>query len=58
MTTAVFSTDYDLRPTDGLVAGDTIKIVETAGTVVDVVLLTVNADGKTVTFASTAITAA
>jgi len=58
MTTAVFSTDYDLRPTDGLVAGDTIKIVETAGTVVEVVLLTVNADGKTVTFASTAITAA
>jgi len=58
MTTAVLSTDYDLRPSDGLVVGDTITIVETAGTTVDVVLLTVNADGKTVTFASTAITAA
>jgi len=57
MTTAVLSTDYDLRPSDGLVAGDVIRIVETAGTTVDVTLLTVNADGKTVTFASTAITA-
>jgi len=57
-TSAVLSTDYDLRPTDGLVAGDVIQIKETAGTTVNVTLLTVDADGKTVTFASTAITAA
>lgn len=58
MTSIVFSTDYDLRPSDGLVVGDVLRIVETAGTTVDVTILTINADGKTVTFASTAITAA
>ena len=53
MTAAVFSTDYDLRPADGLVIGDTIIV---GG--VEVVLTSVNADGKTVGFASTSITAA
>lgn len=52
MTTAVLSTDSDLRPTDGLVAGDVLII---GG--VELTLLTVDADGKTVTFASTAVTA-
>jgi len=58
MVTAVFKTDYDLRPTDGLCVGDIIRIVETAGTTVDVTLLTINANGTTVTFVSTVITAA
>lgn len=57
-TSIVFSTDSDPRPADGLVVGDIIRIVETAGTTVDVTLLTINADGKTVTFVSTPITAA
>lgn len=52
MTSLVFSTDYDLRPADGLVIGDTIMV---GG--VEVVLTSVNVDGKTVGFASTAITA-
>jgi len=53
MTSVVLSTDYDLRPADGLVIGDTIIV---GG--VEVVLTSVNADGKTIGFASTAITAA
>lgn len=57
-TSLIFSTDSDLRPADGLCVGDVLRIVETAGTTVDVTLLTVNADGKTVTFVSTPITAA
>ena len=52
MVSAVFSTDSDLRPADGLVIGDTIII---GGT--EVVLTSINVDGKTVGFASTAITA-
>lgn len=52
MTTAVLSTDYDLRPADGLVIGDSININGTT-----VVLTSVNADGKTVGFSSTSITA-
>ena len=53
MTTAVLSTDSDLRPTDGLVIGDTVII---GG--VDLVLTGVNANGTTITFASTTVTAA
>lgn len=52
MTSAVLSTDSDLRPADGLVIGDTISINGT-----QVVLTSVNADGKTVGFSSTSITA-
>jgi hypothetical protein len=57
VTTLVFSTDYDLRPTDGLVVNDVIRLVKDSGTV-DLTILTINADGKTITFASTSITAA
>lgn len=53
MTSLVLSTDYDLRPADGLVIGDTITINGT-----EVVLTSVNADGKTVGFASSNVTAA
>ena len=53
MTAAVFDSKYDIKPTAGLVAGDVIVV---GG--VEVTLLTVAADGITVTFASTAITAA
>lgn len=53
MTTAVFKTDYDLRPTDGLVIGDVINV---GG--VDLTLTSVNANGVSVGFASTAVTAA
>ncbi len=52
MTSLVFSTDYDLRPADGLVIGDILKVGGTT-----VTLTSINADGKTVGFASTAVTA-
>jgi len=52
MTEVVLSTDYDLRPADGLVVGDVIRV---GG--VDVTLTSVNANGTTVGFASTSITA-
>ena len=52
MTSAVLSTNYDLRPADGLKIGDIIKIGS-----VNVTLTSINADGKTVGFISTAITA-
>lgn len=52
MTSAVLKTEYDLRPTDGLKVGDVLRI---GG--VDVTLTSVNADGKTVGFGATAITA-
>lgn len=52
MTSAVLSTDSDLRPADGLVINDVININGT-----NVTLTSVNADGKTVGFASTSITA-
>lgn len=58
MTSLELSTDYDLRPTDGLLAGDKLLITTDAGSTVEVTLLTVAADGKTVTFASTTVTAA
>lgn len=57
VTSLELSTTYDPRPADGLVAGDVIHLVKDSGTV-DLTILTVNADGKTVTFASTSITAA
>lgn len=57
VTSLVLSTDYDLRPTDGLVVGDVIRLVKDSGTT-DLTILTINADGKTLTFASESITAA
>lgn len=53
MTSAVLKQDYNAKPTEGLVAGDVITV---GG--VDLTLLTVAADGITVTFVSTAVTAA
>lgn len=53
MTSAVLSTDSDLRPSDGLVIGDVVSI---GG--VSLTLTSVNADGKTIGFASTSVTAA
>lgn len=53
MVSLVLDDEYDINPNRGLVAGDVINV---GG--VDVTLLTVDVDGKTVTFASTAITAA
>lgn len=52
MTTVVLSTDSDLRPTDGLVVGDVIIV---GG--VSITLTSVNADGKTLGFASISVTA-
>lgn len=52
MTEAVFDDTYDIAPTRGLVAGDVINV---GG--VDLTLLTVEADGVTVTFASSDVTA-
>lgn len=52
-TSAVLSTEQDSRPSDGLCVGDVLII---GGT--EVTLTSVNADGKTVGFASTSITAA
>lgn len=53
MTAIVLKTDYDLRPTDGLAVGD---IVNVGG--VDITLTGVNANGTTLAFASTTVTAA
>lgn len=52
MTSAKFGTSYEVDPTKGLCVGDTIIIGA-----VEVVLTSVDADGITVGFASTAITA-
>ena len=52
MTSAVLKQIYDTRPTDGLVAGDVIRIGA-----VDITLTSVNADGVTVGFAATDVTA-
>lgn len=52
MTAIVLSTNYDLRPTDGLVAGDKVNV---GG--VDITLTSVDSDGKTLGFASTTVTA-
>jgi hypothetical protein len=52
MTSLVLSTDYDLRPAEALKAGDVIRV---GG--VDLTILTVNADKKTITFAPTSVTA-
>ena len=52
MTSCVLKTDYDLRPTDGLKIGDKILIGA-----VELTLTSVNADGKTLGFASTTVTA-
>lgn len=52
-TSAELSQEYDLRPADGLVVGDVIRI---GG--VDVTLTSVDANGRTVGFSSTSITAA
>lgn len=52
MTSLVLDDEYDISPNRGLVAGDIITV---GG--VDLTLLTVNANGTTVTFASTTVTA-
>lgn len=52
MTSAELSQAYDVRPTDGLVVGDVIRIGS-----VDVTLTSVNANGRTFGFTSTSITA-
>jgi len=53
MTEAVFNQDYILKPTEGLVAGD---VVVTGG--VDITITSVDADGVTIAFAATTVTAA
>jgi hypothetical protein len=58
VTSLKLSSAYDLKPTAGLVAGDVITVVGDDGNGVDLTLLTVDADGETLTFASTAITGA
>jgi hypothetical protein len=52
MTSLVLSTDYDLRPTDGLLAGDKVRV---GG--VDITITSVDADGKTLHFGATTVTA-
>lgn len=52
VTSLVFKTDYDLRPSDGLKIGDILIV---GG--VEVTLTSVNVDGKTVGFGATSITA-
>ncbi len=52
MTSLVLSTDYDLRPADGLVAGDKIEV---GG--VEITITSINADGKTVNFGAISVTA-
>lgn len=58
MTTLVLDDEYDISPSRGIVVNDVIGIELTAGGFVEVTVLTVNANGTTVTFASTSITAA
>jgi len=53
MTSLVMKTNYDLRPTDGLVAGDKLVV---GG--VEITITSLNADGKTVNFGATTVTAA
>ncbi len=57
VTSLVLSLANDLRPSDGLVIGDVIRITLTSGSTVDVTLTAVDADGKTVDFTSTPIEA-
>lgn len=51
MTSATFKTDYDPRPTDGLVAGDVIRIGSTNITITSIT------NATTIAFASTSVTA-
>ena len=57
VTTLVLSQENDLRPSDGLVVGDVLRVTLTNLDTVDLTLTSVNADGKTVGFASTAVEA-
>lgn len=52
MTSATLSQDFTERPTDGLVVGDTIRIGVT-----DLEITALNANGRTLSFASTSVTA-
>lgn len=58
MTTVVLKQDYDLKPTDGLVAGDILNITDSGtGLEVPCTIVTVDADGITLTITSAEITA-
>jgi hypothetical protein len=59
-TTLILSTDSDLRPTDGLVAGDILLVLGDNGTEVPctIAVAGVNANGTTLTITSATITAA
>ncbi len=49
--------DYDLMPNRGLAVGDVLVVIGNSGTGVEVTLTAVDADGETVSFSSTSITA-
>lgn len=58
VTTLKLSNAQDPLPNKGLVIGDVVTIIQDSGTAVDVTLTSVNADGITIGFSSTSITAA
>lgn len=57
VTSLKLSSEYDMKPNTGLVAGDTISVLLDTGLYQDVVLTSVNADGETVGFGALSITA-
>lgn len=57
-TSLSLSTEYDLRPTDGLKIGDVIMLVKDDASVVELTLTSVDANGVDVGFSSASITAA
>lgn len=54
--TIVLKTDYDPAPNTGLVVGDTIQYVQTAGTITNLVIAAVNTNGTTITVTPNATT--